>query len=149
MLLPMRRNLSEELTPDRLVDVSRETNMYEGKSPEDRGEAIRKARQEGGWTRAALARRIGVQDRTVARWEHDGTDQNNLVIAFQAMRALRLNMEGVIPGKGIDLSKVSTLDLTVELERRARVMEARDRAYLEMRNNLERDGLKAYIHPGL
>lgn len=137
-------------TPDEGIDVSAETKQFQWNSRRQNGEAIRAAREDAGFPRSRLAQRMGIEARTLARWELDGTDYDNLVKAFQSMRALRQNMEGIsASGRIVDLSKVSTVDLAEELVRRARMMEDRDRKLLEHRKALESAGLGHHYPMGL
>ena len=137
-------------TPDEGIDVTSEVQQFQWNSRRQNGEAIRAAREDAGFPRRQLAHRMGVEARTLARWELDGTEYDNLVKAFQSIRALRLNMEGVTPaGRVVDLSKVSTVDLAEELVRRSRMMEDRDRKLLEHRTALENAGLGHHFPKGL
>lgn len=130
------------MTPDEEVDVSDLVERFRWNSQRQNGDEIRAAREDAGFPRSQLAQRIGIESRTLARWELEGTDFDNLVKAFQCIRALRQNMEGVTPaGRIVDLSKVSTVDLAEELVRRSRIMEDRDRSLLQHRSALESAGL--------
>lgn len=130
--------------------VAAQVERYRKQTDKQNGDTIRAHREEAGLTRAKVAQRLAVETRTLARWELEGAPFEKLARVFQAVRAMRLNMEAVTPGGAVRaMSKISTVDLALELLQRARTMEDRDRQLLDLRHNLEARGLGKLFPPGL
>lgn len=116
--------------------AERTAAAFEGKGRMEIGQAIRDAREDVNMTRPELAAHVGKDWRTIARWELEGTSHKNLVTALRGISGARQNMSGARE-KALLLSKVSTVDLVVELMGRARLMEERDARLLAFKKDLE------------
>jgi len=116
----------------------------------ERGTQARRLREEHGLTRPVLSDLINRSERSIYRWETEGISKENYQLIEEAVKAhkdartqsvsgfSRLSMEALL--------NVSTLDLALELVRRARAMEQRNRGLDSLKEKLELEGL-SYLIP--
>lgn len=114
--------------------------------PHSIGTEMRRRRDHDGVARSRLSGVLGVDPRTLARWEKGGAGatMDNLHLVTRALESLRQDMGG--EPIFTDLSKISTLELALELTSRARIMESRDRTILDLKSNLQKAELD-YLWP--
>lgn len=116
----------------------------------ERGQRAKKLRESHGLTMSQLAARIGVDMRTIARWEAHGTSEQNLERVMHSLELERASREGKsAESSGIDLSGVSTLDLALELAQRARAWEDRDRKINTLMDRAIDNSMEWILPPGL
>jgi transcriptional regulator with XRE-family HTH domain len=118
---------------------------YNPNDPMSIGREVRRRREAVSMPRAQLAGALSVDVRTLARWELEGTTEDNLQRVVETLERMRPMMSGTFP-KAMTLDKISTVDLAVELLKRSRIMEVRDSKLLELKKNLN-DSELGYLWP--
>lgn len=119
---------------------------YNPNDPRSIGREVRRRREGVHMPRAQLAAALSVDQRTLARWELEGTTEENLERVIKTLDRMRPMMAGAFP-RPVTMDNISTVDLAVELLKRARLMEVRDDKVLELKKNLQ-DAELDYLWPG-
>src|SRR5690625_3959267 len=139
-------------------DMRRKTHPREGQehlNPNDElsiGLDIMRRREASNLTRTELAQKIGISERTLFRWEMEGTTMKNRVRTIEALAANTYTPDGMPTTLTIqrnELRRATYMDLDSELQDRARIMDNYTQLVEELKHLLRQDGLDHYIPPGL
>lgn len=138
--------------PRELVHPREGTRGLNPADPLSVGYDILKRREATGLPRTPVANRIGISERTLFRWEMEGTHMTNRERVLEALNTMHYTPSGQTNTTRIDpseLRKSSAVDLASELLDRARIMDTYTQAVADLKARLEEDGLGHYIPPGL
>lgn len=113
---------------------------------------IMRRREAANLPRTDLAHRIGISERTLFRWEMEGTTMKNRDRTVEALSSMTYTPGGKPANKSMtrkELRQATSIDLASELQDRARIMDNYTRLVEDLKNRLREDGLEHYIPPGL
>lgn len=116
------------------------------------GYDILKRREESNLPRTPIADKVGISERTLFRWEMEGTTMQNRERVLEALNYMHLSPSGRMAVSRIDdqdLRRVSSVDLASELLERARIFDNYTQMVEDMKNRMKRDNLDYYLPPGL
>lgn len=113
---------------------------------------IMRRREAANLPRTDLANKIGISERTLFRWEMEGTTMRNRDRFLEALSSM-VYAPGGKPASLLitrkELRRAASTDLASELQERARIMDNYTRLVENLKNRLREDGLEHYIPPGL
>ncbi len=113
---------------------------------------IMRHREAANLPRTDLAHKIGISERTLFRWEMEGTTMKNRDRTVEALTSMVYTPGGKPTSLTMtrkDLRRASSIDLASELQDRARIMDNYTRLVEDLKYRLREDGLEHYIPPGL
>lgn len=113
---------------------------------------IMRRREATNLPRTDLAQQIGISERTLFRWEMEGTTMKNRERTIEALAAMAYTPGGKTASSAMtrkELRRVSSIDLASELQDRARIMDSYTQSVEQLKQRLRQDGLEHYIPPGL
>lgn len=113
---------------------------------------IMRRREAANLPRTDLANKIGISERTLFRWEMEGTTMKNRDRTVDALSSMIYTPGGKPTSLTMtrkELRRASSIDLASELQDRARIMDNYTRLVEDLKNRLREDGLEHYIPPGL
>lgn len=113
---------------------------------------IMRRREAANLPRTDLAHKIGISERTLFRWEMEGTTMKNRDRTVEALSSMTYTPGGKPANKAMtrkELRQATSIDLASELQDRARIMDNYIRLVEDLKNRLREDGLEHYIPPGL
>ena len=138
--------------------MRRKTHPLEGQdhlNPNDElsiGLDIMRRREASNLPRTDLAQKIGISERTLFRWEMEGTTMKNRERTLEALASMVYTPGGKPTSLTMarkELRRATSMDLASELQDRARIMDSYTQLVEELKHRLRRDGLDHYIPPGL
>lgn len=139
-------------------DMRRKAHPREGQehlNPNDElsvGLDIMRRREASNLPRADLAQKIGISERTLFRWEMEGTTMKNRERSIEALASMVYTPGGVSATLSMttkELRRATSMDLASELQDRARIMDNYTQLVEQLKHRLRQDGLEHYIPPGL
>lgn len=113
---------------------------------------IMRRREAANLPRTDLANKIGISERTLFRWEMEGTTMKNRDRTVDALSSMVYTPGGRPTSSTMtrkELRRASSIDLASELQDRARIMDNYTRLVEDLKNRLREDDLEHYIPPGL
>ena len=113
---------------------------------------IMRRREAANLPRTDLANKIGISERTLFRWEMEGTTMKNRARFIAALSSTAYTPGGKPTSLTMtrrELRRAASTDLASELQDRARVMDNYTELVENLKNRLREDGLEHYIPPGL
>lgn len=113
---------------------------------------IMRRREAANLPRTDLAHKLGISERTLFRWEMEGTVMKNRDRTVDALASMIYTPGGKPASLTMtrkELRRASSVDLASELQDRARIMDNYTRLVEDLKNRLREDGLEHYIPPGL
>lgn len=113
---------------------------------------IMRRREAANLPRTDLANKIGISERTLFRWEMEGTTMKNRDRTVEALSTMIYTPGGKPTSLTMtrkELRRASSIDLASELQDRARIMDNYTRLVEDLKHRLRADGLEHYIPPGL
>lgn len=113
---------------------------------------IMRRREAAHLPRTELAQKIGISERTLFRWEMEGTTMKNRERAIEALAAMVYTPGGrptALTMTRKELRRATSMDLASELQDRARIMDNYTQLVEDLKYRLRQDGLDHYIPPGL
>lgn len=143
---------------DGKYNMRRKSHPREGQeqlNPNDElsiGLDIMRRREAANLPRTDLATKIGISERTLFRWEMEGTTMKNRDRTVDALSSMIYTPGGKPTSLTMtrkELRRASSIDLASELQDRARIMDNYTRLVEDLKNRLREDGLEHYIPPGL
>jgi len=143
---------------DGKYNMRRKSHPREGQeqlNPNDElsiGLDIMRRREAANLPRTDLANKIGISERTLFRWEMEGTTMKNRDRTVDALSSMIYTPGGKPTSLTMtrkELRRASSIDLASELQDRARIMDNYTRLVEDLKNRLREDGLEHYIPPGL
>lgn len=146
---PGKSGYDSSMTEAQELSGSDERGTYGHEISLERGIEARKLRERNELTRPRLADLINKSERSIFRWETQGISEENFLLIEQAINVF--NEARADGAKGTSrlaaevLRQASTLDLALELVSRAREIEARNRAFDELKASLKHQGLSHLI----
>lgn len=113
---------------------------------------IMRRREATNLPRNDLAQKIGISERTLFRWEMEGTTMKNRERTIEALASMVYTPGGKPMSLTMtrkELRRASSIDLAWELQDRARIMDSYTQLVEDLKIRLRQDGLEHYIPPGL
>ncbi len=113
---------------------------------------IMRRREAANLPRTDLANKIGISERTLFRWEMEGTTMKNRDRFVEALSSIVYTPGGKPTSLTMtrsQLRRAASTDLASELQDRARIMDNYTRLVETLKTRLREDGLEHYIPPGL
>lgn len=109
-------------------------------------------RERAGLPRTPVADKVGISERTLFRWEMEGTTMANRERVISALNSMhytpagRPNVDHLDPK---ELRKASSVDLASELLERARIFDNYTTMVEDLKARMKEDNLGYYLPPGL
>lgn len=113
---------------------------------------IMRRREASNLPRTDLAQKIGISERTLFRWEMEGTTMKNRERTIEALASMIYTPGGRATSLTMtrkELRRATSIDLASELQDRARIMDNYTQLVENLKHRLREDGLEHYIPPGL
>lgn len=113
---------------------------------------IMRRREAVSLPRTDLANKIGISERTLFRWEMEGTTMKNRDRTVDALSSMLYTPGGTSMSLTVtrkELRRASSIDLASELQDRSRIMDNYTRLVEDLKHRLHEDGLERYIPSGL
>lgn len=109
-------------------------------------------REATGLSRTPVAEKAGISERTLFRWEMEGTTMANHERIVNTLNSVHYTPSGRPNVARIDsseLRKASSVDLASELLERARIFDNYTQMVEDLKNRMLKDNLGHYLPPGL
>jgi DNA-binding XRE family transcriptional regulator len=109
-------------------------------------------REATGLPRTPVADKIGISERTLFRWEMEGTHMANRERVISALNSMHYTPSGRTNVARVDdaeLRKASSVALASELLERAKIFDNYTRMVEDLKDRMNKDGLGHYLPPGI
>lgn len=116
------------------------------------GYDILKRREATGLPRLPVAEKVGISERTLFRWEMEGTHMANRERVIDALSTMHYTPSGQPNVARLDpaeLRKAASIDLAYELLERARIFDNYTQMVEDLKRRMSHDNLGHYLPPGL